>query len=76
MAAPYKSRQRRGSTSARSKPTEPSWSAQSALKSIVISGGLGPQVWDYTGRSSLNFSSPLVIVNVGHQHPSIIQAII
>jgi len=52
-----------------------SWSAQAALKPLVIAGGLGCRVWDYDGRSYLDFSSQLVNLNIGHQHPAVIKAI-
>ncbi|TFC85444.1 aspartate aminotransferase family protein [Cryobacterium sp. TmT2-59] len=53
-----------------------SWSAQGALAPLVIAGGLGSCVWDNAGRSYLDFSSQLVNVNIGHQHPAVTQAII
>ena len=53
-----------------------SWSAQGALKPLVIAGGLGSTVWDHAGRSYLDFSSQLVNVNIGHQHPAVIKGII
>lgn len=52
-----------------------SWSAQAKLKPFVISGGLGCRVWDSTGRTYLDFSSQLVNVNIGHQHPAVVAAI-
>ncbi len=52
-----------------------SWSAQAALKPLVLAGGLGCRVWDHDGRSYLDFSSQLVNVNIGHQHPAVIKAI-
>ncbi len=53
-----------------------SWSAQAALKPLVLAGGLGSRVWDHAGRTYLDFSSQLVNVNIGHQHPAVVQAII
>ncbi|MDH6235290.1 taurine--2-oxoglutarate transaminase [Cryobacterium sp. CG_9.6] len=53
-----------------------SWSAQAALKPLVIAGGLGCRVWDHDGRSYLDFSSQLVNLNIGHQHPAVVAAII
>ncbi|SDK93105.1 taurine---2-oxoglutarate transaminase [Cryobacterium psychrotolerans] len=53
-----------------------SWSAQGALNPLVIAGGLGSRVWDNAGRSYLDFSSQLVNVNIGHQHPAVVKAII
>jgi taurine--2-oxoglutarate transaminase len=52
-----------------------SWSAQGALKPFVIAGGLGSTVWDYDGKRYLDFSSQLVNMNIGHQHPRVIEAI-
>lgn len=52
-----------------------SWSAQAALSPIVVAGGLGCRVWDHAGNTWLDFSSQLVNVNIGHQHPRVVAAI-
>nr|WP_246142746.1 aspartate aminotransferase family protein [Nocardioides rubriscoriae] len=52
-----------------------SWSAQAALDPLVLAGGLGSTVWDHAGRTYLDFSSQLVNVNIGHQHPAVVAAI-
>ncbi|MGB4777410.1 aspartate aminotransferase family protein [Microbacterium sp.] len=52
-----------------------SWSAQGAISPFVLAGGSGTTVWDHSGRSWLDFSSQLVNVNIGHQHPAVVQAI-
>ncbi|MFT4262697.1 MAG: aspartate aminotransferase family protein [Nocardioides sp.] len=52
-----------------------SWSAQGALKPLVVSGGQGSQVWDAEGRTFLDFSSQLVNVNIGYGHPRVVEAI-
>jgi len=52
-----------------------SWSAQATLAPFVIAGGKGCEVWDYEGNTYLDFSSMLVNVNIGHQHPKVIEAI-
>lgn len=52
-----------------------SWSAQGSLDPFVIAGGKGVEVWDYDGTRYLDFSSMLVNVNMGHQHPAIIEGI-
>lgn len=52
-----------------------SWSAQATLAPIVVAGGLGTRVWDHSGRTYLDFSSQLVNVNIGHQHPRVVAAI-
>ncbi|PPF63443.1 aspartate aminotransferase family protein [Clavibacter michiganensis] len=52
-----------------------SWSAQAALDPMVIAGGSGTRVWDHDGNEFLDFSSQLVNVNIGHQHPAVRDAI-
>jgi taurine--2-oxoglutarate transaminase len=52
-----------------------SWSAQAALSPTVIAGALGSRMWDDQGNTWLDFSSQLVNVNIGHQHPKMIAAI-
>lgn len=52
-----------------------SWSTQGALNPMVIAGGEGCRLWDYAGKSYLDFSSQLVNTNIGHQHPKVIAAI-
>ncbi|GAA2080968.1 aspartate aminotransferase family protein [Microbacterium hatanonis] len=52
-----------------------SWSAQAALDPMVIAGGSGTTVWDHAGTRYLDFSSQLVNVNIGHQHPAVVRAI-
>lgn len=52
-----------------------SWSAQAALDPLVIAGGEGTRVWDHAGTRYLDFSSQLVNVNIGHQHPAVVAAI-
>ena len=53
-----------------------SWSAQKALKPMCIAGAEGCYFWDYDGNKFLDFSSQLVNVNIGHQHPKVIAAIV
>ncbi len=52
-----------------------SWSAQGALNPTVIAGAKGSRMWDDQGHSWLDFSSQLVNVNIGHQHPKLVAAI-
>ena len=52
-----------------------SWSAQAALNPMDIAGGEGSYVWDFNGKRYLDFSSQLVNVNIGHQHPKVVKAI-
>src|SRR3989442_15455776 len=53
----------------------PSWSAQGALNPAVIAGARGSRIWDDKGITWLDFSSQLVNVNIGHQHPKLVAAI-
>lgn len=53
-----------------------SWSAQGALDPLVLAGGQGCRVHDHAGRSYLDFSSQLVNLNIGHQHPKVVAAIV
>jgi len=52
-----------------------SWSAQGQIDPLVIAGAQGSRFWDDKGRSWLDFSSQLVNVNIGHQHPRLVAAI-
>ncbi len=52
-----------------------SWSAQAHLAPMVVAGGAGVTLWDHGGRRYLDFSSQLVNVNLGYQHPRVVQAI-
>ena len=52
-----------------------SWSAQAALNPLAIAGGSGCTVWDFDANEYLDFSSQLVNVNIGHQHPKVVAAI-
>ncbi len=52
-----------------------SWSIQSKLNPLPVAGAEGRYFWDYTGKRYLDFASQLVNVNIGHQHPKVVQAI-
>src|SRR5690349_8777475 len=52
-----------------------SWSAQRALQPTVVAGGEGSWFWDENGTRYLDFSSQLVNLNLGHQHPRVVAAI-
>ncbi len=52
-----------------------SWSAQGALNPMVVAGGEGSWFWDEHGTRFLDFSSQLVNLNIGHQHPKLVAAI-
>ncbi|RIK16851.1 MAG: aspartate aminotransferase family protein [Acidobacteria bacterium] len=52
-----------------------SWSAQKSIDPLPIAGGEGAWFWDYQGRRFLDFTSQLVNVNLGYQHPGMTAAI-
>ncbi|MBB3096642.1 taurine--2-oxoglutarate transaminase [Actinoplanes campanulatus] len=52
-----------------------SWSAQGLIDPLPVEKALGSHFWDYSGRKYLDFSSQLVNINIGHQHPRLIEAI-
>ncbi len=52
-----------------------SWSAQALIDPVVIAGASGSRFWDDQGNSYLDFTSQLVNMNIGHQHPRMIDAI-
>lgn len=52
-----------------------SWSVQSAVNPIPVVGGQGVYFWDAEGRKYLDFSSQLMNLNIGHQHPKVVEAI-
>tara|TARA_R110002020_G_scaffold289145_1_gene504600 strand:+ start:1159 stop:2514 length:1356 start_codon:yes stop_codon:yes gene_type:complete len=52
-----------------------SWSAQALIDPVPVAGGSGATFWDYAGNSYLDFSSQLVNLNLGHQHPDLVTAI-
>jgi taurine--2-oxoglutarate transaminase len=52
-----------------------SWSVQGALDPIVIDRAEGSCFFDMDGKRYLDFSSQLMNLNTGHQHPKVVQAI-
>jgi len=53
-----------------------SWSVQSQISPLPVAGGEGRYFWDYDGKRYLDFSSQLVNLNLGHQHPKLVEAIV
>ena len=53
-----------------------SWSAQQLISPLPLAGGDGCEFWDHEGNRWLDFSSQLVNLNLGHQHPKVIAAIV
>jgi taurine--2-oxoglutarate transaminase len=52
-----------------------SWSAQALIDPLPIASAEGSYFTDYEGKSYLDFSSQLVNVNIGYQHPRLVAAI-
>jgi taurine---2-oxoglutarate transaminase len=52
-----------------------SWSAQGLIDPPVVVGGEGAHFWLEDGNRYLDFSSQLVNLNLGHQHPRLVAAI-
>jgi taurine---2-oxoglutarate transaminase len=53
-----------------------SWSVQSKISPLPVAGAEGRYFWDYEGKRYLDFSSQLVNLNIGHQHPKLVEAIV
>jgi taurine--2-oxoglutarate transaminase len=52
-----------------------SWSVQGAVNPIPVTKAEGIYFWDADGKRYLDFSSMLMNVNIGHQHPKVVKAI-
>lgn len=52
-----------------------SWSVQSEVDPIPMVRGERVYYWDANGNRYIDFSSQLMNLNVGHQHPKVVQAI-
>ena len=52
-----------------------SWCIQAQWDAPTIVGGEGARFWDSSGRSYLDMSSLAECMNLGHQHPQVIEAI-
>jgi taurine---2-oxoglutarate transaminase len=52
-----------------------SWSAQAQIDPLPIADAQGSWFTDYAGNRYLDFSSQLVNVNIGYQHPRLVAAI-
>ncbi len=52
-----------------------SWSIQKTTIPIPITRAEGVYFWDADGKKYIDFSSQLMNLNIGHQHPKVIQAI-
>jgi len=52
-----------------------SWSAQARISPMPVAGGEGAWFHDADGNRYLDFASQLVYLNLGHQHPRLVQAV-
>ncbi len=52
-----------------------SWSIQASTNPIPIARAEGVYFWDADGKRYTDFSSQLMNMNIGHQHPAVIKAI-
>jgi taurine--2-oxoglutarate transaminase len=52
-----------------------SWSIQATANPIPISRAKGVYFWDADDKRYIDFSSQLMNMNIGHQHPKVIKAI-
>lgn len=52
-----------------------SWSIQNAISPIPMVKAEGIYFWDADGKRYLDFSSQLMNVNIGHQHPKVVRAV-
>ena len=52
-----------------------SWSAQNSINPLMIKDAHGVYVTDLDNNTYIDFSSQLVNVNIGHQHPAVVSAI-
>lgn len=58
-----------------SKYTFYSWSVQSQVNPIPMVKAEGVYFWDAKGKRYIDFSSQLMNLNIGHQHPKVVKAI-
>jgi taurine--2-oxoglutarate transaminase len=58
-----------------SKYTFYSWSVQSQVNPIPMVKAEGIYFWDANGKRYIDFSSQLMNLNIGHQHPKVVKAI-
>jgi taurine--2-oxoglutarate transaminase len=52
-----------------------SWSIQNTVKPIPVDRGEGIYFWDLDGKRYMDFSSQLMNLNIGYQHPKVVAAI-
>jgi taurine---2-oxoglutarate transaminase len=52
-----------------------SWSVQKDVTPIAVESGKGVFFWDKSGKQYIDFSSQLMNLNIGYQHPKVVAAI-
>ena len=52
-----------------------SWSIQNSVNPIPMDRAEGIYFWDSNGKRYIDFSSQLINLNIGHQHPKVVEAI-
>jgi taurine--2-oxoglutarate transaminase len=52
-----------------------SWSAQNSIRPLMVKDAKGVYVTAEDGTTYLDFSSQMVNINIGHQHPAVVAAI-
>jgi taurine--2-oxoglutarate transaminase len=52
-----------------------SWSVQGTVNPIPVVRSEGVYFWDADGKRYIDFSSQLMNMNIGHQHPKVVRAI-
>ncbi len=52
-----------------------SWSAQAGVNPIAVDRAEGIYFWDTDGKRYIDFNSQLMCVNIGHNHPKVVEAI-
>jgi taurine--2-oxoglutarate transaminase len=52
-----------------------SWAAQGGVDPIAVDRARGIHFWDTDGKRYIDFNSQLMCVNIGHNHPKVVEAI-
>lgn len=47
----------------------------SVLHNVVIDRASGAEIWDTDGRRYLDFAGGIAVLNVGHRHPQVVEAV-
>lgn len=52
------------------------WAAQERVNPQLITRARGAEMWDHSGKRYLDFASQFVYMNIGHQHPAVVDAVV